>query len=180
MATNIRMALTVDISGSQWEFLAAMPISAQFVMTATTPSISNAGWNDKQHLMETLYSVTNRVKKKSRRIEKYTSNAKQIIQGVALLIKSCSVITSLNILKKKKERWQWNIVTPHDIKTLIRHHFQKFPFHLSIQVREIGFSKLSTPESVIEKLHFLWPYFIGEVWRVDQSVEKWRGPKFLR
>ena len=36
------------MSGSQWELLAAMPIKAQFVMTAMTPSASNAAFKKKQ------------------------------------------------------------------------------------------------------------------------------------
>ena len=42
MATNIKTALTGVISGSQSALFAAKPIKAQFVMTATTPSASNA------------------------------------------------------------------------------------------------------------------------------------------
>ena len=36
------------MSGSQWELLAAMPIKAQFVMTAMTPSASNAALKKKK------------------------------------------------------------------------------------------------------------------------------------
>ena len=48
MATNKRTALTGVMSGSQWELLAAMPIKAQFVMTAMTPSASNAAFKKKK------------------------------------------------------------------------------------------------------------------------------------
>ena len=44
MATNIKTAFTGVISGSQSALFAAKPINAQFVITETTPSASNAAW----------------------------------------------------------------------------------------------------------------------------------------
>ena len=40
------------MSGSQWALLAAMPIKAQFVMTATTLSVSNAALKKKKKKKE--------------------------------------------------------------------------------------------------------------------------------
>lgn len=69
---------------------------------------------------------------------------------------------------------------PSRYQTLIGHHFQKFPFHLSARVREIGFSKLSTLESVIEKLHFAFDPISSEKYGGLTNPKKKWGPKFLR
>ena len=52
------------MSGSQWELLAAMPIKAQFVMTAMTPSASNAAYKKKKKKKKKKNQPTNQPNKK--------------------------------------------------------------------------------------------------------------------